>query len=619
MDSCGSWNTQTGEPLVRVNHGAPIRDLALSPDGRFLATAAGEAARVWDLGGNGRLVRALPHPFAVEGVSFDPAGGALMTIARDARVFDVAIVAAAGAARPAGQHHRGGVRALRVARLDGRARRPRHDLGLARAGGAPAPPCAAWGGCARRSPGAHRATSSRRRAPTTEPASFASTTAISSPSLPRTRIRSTGSRSLPTESTIATSSLDGSARIWAGALYARSEALLGHRSPIQPSGTSSSRRTDASSRRATTGPRASGSTRSTRSQSLSAARRPPGELSHSARDGGLIVTAGLDATIRFWRRNGTQVRSFAHPGTVVDLAVSPDGLLLLTAGQDGTARLWRFADGRFVRAFVHGAALRSATFDAKGTRIATAGSDGVARVWDAASGRVLRELRHGGVVTSVAFSPDGTRLATAGEDAEGRVWRLPGGKLLGKLVAHEDDVLSIAFSPDGKQLVTASLDADARLWNASTFGMCGFCAGHTAVVSDAAFSSDGRWIATAGPTTVGLWDPRDRPADRPRTPGLLRAWARAARPQRRVRTRQLADRECRRRRDRAHPSLRALRRGRAARETARAPARPARLEPDAGGARALHRRLAGRCDGGEHSPAPPCANVLGGEVAADDE
>jgi WD40 repeat protein len=501
-----TWNTQTGDPLVRVNHGASIRDLALSPDGRFLATAAGEAARIWDLAGDGRLVRALPHPFAVEGVSFDPAGGLLMSIARDARVFDVAtwqtqalldqpgnIVVAEFA--PSGSLVLTGGRDDLAMIWDWRApTAPRHRL---------APHgsdvlAVAW--------------SPRGDLVATASSDNAARVWRVDNGLPYSFLAAhsnqvTGVAFSPDGSTIATSSLDGSARIWTGAQYARSESLLGHRSP------------DSAVRAVAFTPDGSGVVTASNDgtarlwkhsvdpiATFVGRQTAAGRAVEFSRDGGLIVTAGLDATVRFWRRNGTEARSFAHPGAVVDLAVSRDGLLLLTAGQDGTARVWRFADGRFVRAFVHGAALRSATFDAAGTRIATAGDDGIARVWDAAGGRVLRELRHGGVVMSVAFSPDGTRLATGGDDAEGRVWRLPGGKLLGKLIDHEDDVLSIAFNQDGKQLVTGSLDADARLWNASTFELQRILRGHSAVVSKVAFSFDGRWVATAGPTTVGLWD-----------------------------------------------------------------------------------------------------------------
>ena len=81
------WDARSGARLARAVHGAPIRELAVSPDGRLVATAAGEAARVW-LAADGSPVARLPHPFAVAGVSFDRTGTQLLTVARDARIFD---------------------------------------------------------------------------------------------------------------------------------------------------------------------------------------------------------------------------------------------------------------------------------------------------------------------------------------------------------------------------------------------------------------------------------------------------------------------------------------------------------------------------------------------------
>ena len=81
------WDVRSGARLARAEHGAPIRDLAVSSDGNFVASAAGEAARVW-LATDGSQVARLPHPFSVERVSFSVTGGQLLTVARDARVYD---------------------------------------------------------------------------------------------------------------------------------------------------------------------------------------------------------------------------------------------------------------------------------------------------------------------------------------------------------------------------------------------------------------------------------------------------------------------------------------------------------------------------------------------------
>ena len=61
----------------------PIRELAVSPDGTLVASAAGEAARVWRTSDGARVMR-LPHSLSVDDVAFSSSGAQLLTLARDA-------------------------------------------------------------------------------------------------------------------------------------------------------------------------------------------------------------------------------------------------------------------------------------------------------------------------------------------------------------------------------------------------------------------------------------------------------------------------------------------------------------------------------------------------------
>jgi WD40 repeat protein len=499
------WNAHTGRRLGRVVHGAPIRALALSPDGRLLATAAGEAARVWSVA-DGSPVARLQHPFAVDGVSFDPAGTRLLTLARDARIFGVGnwgaapivldqpgqIVTASFA--PTGNLVATGGRDDLATIWDGSDGARRHQLEGHRGDVIEV----AW------SPsGAHVATASSDNGGRV----FRSDTGELLTFLGAHSNQVVGVAFSPDGRAVATASLDGSARVWSGSAYERSASLLGHSRSVldvtfAPNGLS-----------VVTGS-ADGSARLWKPSvdpvlSLVGRHEAAGRAVAVSPDGALIASAGLERVVRLWRREGIPVRAIPQPAGVIDVAFSADGRLLVAGGSDGIARVWRVRDGRALQSFDHGAPLTSTTFDPGGQRVLTAGQDGIARVWRRAGG-APRELRHGGgAVAAAAFSPNGVYAATAGADTEGRVWRVATGRLVGKLTGHHDDALtSIAYSPDGSRLVTSSTDADAHLWNATTLAHVRALVGHTAVVSDVAFSSDGRWIATAGPTTVGLWETR---------------------------------------------------------------------------------------------------------------
>ena len=66
----------------------PIRDLAVSSDGKLVASAAGEAARVW-LATDGSQVARLPHPALRRARLLQPfRRPSFSTVARDARLYD---------------------------------------------------------------------------------------------------------------------------------------------------------------------------------------------------------------------------------------------------------------------------------------------------------------------------------------------------------------------------------------------------------------------------------------------------------------------------------------------------------------------------------------------------
>ncbi len=494
------WETATGELIGSFDHGDPVNGVALSSDGRLLAGASGRSARVWDLDEE-RLVRALPHEAQVEDVAFDPVARVLLTIANDARVFDVRgwkqravldqpgtiLVAVFAATRPlvvtGGRDDLGAIWDWRTGTL--RHLLEGHGSDVTSVAFSPVGDLVATAS----------SDNSARAWRVADGELFSL--------LPAHSNVVTDISFAPDGLSIATTSLDGSGRIWSGAAFARSAALLGHSAPavrhvgFTPDGGSVVTASD------------DGTARVWHSNvdpvAAVVGRHDGAGRAVAYGFGGTIVSVGLDKTLRVWR-NLTLVRSIRLPADAVDVAVSPDGRLLATAGVDGRGLLWGAEDGRLVRSFPHGAPLTAIAFDASGGRLATAGEDGTARVWNTATGGAQGVLTHGGAVTGISFSRDGARLATAGVDGEGRVWRLRDRRLLGKLVGHENELTSIAFSPSGTQIVTASVDADARVWSVSTFRTQRLLRGHAAVVSEAVFSPDGRWIATAGPTTIGVWE-----------------------------------------------------------------------------------------------------------------
>ena len=229
-------------------------------------------------------------------------------------------------------------------------------------------------------------------------------------------------------------------------------------------------------------------------------------------DGVWLAMTGYDGAVSLWDvTDGQKLRVLGqHPGGVTGLDFSPDGSLVATSGlQNGDVYIWDALQGGLVYSFTaHYAPVWYVTFSPDGERLATASVDGTAKVWDAATGQELVTLAgHGGLVSVVAFSPDGTRLATSSFDTTVRVWDAASGQSLLTLSGHTSMVSWVAFSPDGRRLATAGVDGTARVWDASTGRPLLTLAGHVGVVIGVAFSPDGIHLASGGfDGTARIWD-----------------------------------------------------------------------------------------------------------------
>ena len=157
-------------------------------------------------------------------------------------------------------------------------------------------------------------------------------------------------------------------------------------------------------------------------------------------DGRTVASGGRDDIVRLWQIPAEP--EIRHTGAVSSMQFSPDGVTLAVGGQSGTAQVWNVAArnpagtpvGRLSTSFVDGS-----LFDANGRLFASVGggvtpADTWTRVWNMASGKEIGAPIHTGRVYAMAFSPDGTTLATSDNHGTVRLWdvgqsRPPAGSL----------------------------------------------------------------------------------------------------------------------------------------------------------------------------------------------
>jgi WD40 repeat protein len=276
-------------------------------------------------------------------------------------------------------------------------------------------------------------------------------------------------------------------------------------------------------------------------------------------DSQTLVSAGDDATVRFWEvASGKEMRSFTqetggHTGIVKSLSFGPDGRQLASCGRDSRAIIWEVSTGKIIQSIrashqyvgvaVHpdgqslvlagggqveilaisdGKLVKNlpgyvAALSGDGKWLASSTETGI-KVWDMTGGNDSRLFTSDILLSPdhLAFSPDGTLLAEGRRDGTARLWDVAGGRELHVLRGHSNMVTSVAFSPDGQRLATASHDRGVRIWDPTTGDLLmtlrDYPADPGAVLWSVAFSPDGRWLAAAYQDgSIRLWNGQDDP------------------------------------------------------------------------------------------------------------
>ncbi|MCP4446803.1 MAG: WD40 repeat domain-containing protein [Myxococcales bacterium] len=229
-------------------------------------------------------------------------------------------------------------------------------------------------------------------------------------------------------------------------------------------------------------------------------------------DGKTLYSAGADALIRAWK-HGTKKESVVVEGvggSVNRFLLTGDGHRVITGDQIGRVWAWDRASGNQIQAY--DGRRYSAIYDIAqspdGKLLAISGSARVVGVIDLERGQEIAELNPGDTAANfaVAFSPDGSLLATAGDGHKIQLWNTSDWTRRTTLSGHDGTVRALAFRPDGKTLISGGNDELVRVWDIDSGKETATLEGHKGVVTSIAIAPDGsQFVSSSRDRTALIW------------------------------------------------------------------------------------------------------------------
>ncbi len=273
-------------------------------------------------------------------------------------------------------------------------------------------------------------------------------------------------------------------------------------------------------------------------------------------DGRWLVSAHGDGAILLWdvadRRRA--VNFSGHSGPVRKVIFSPDGKSLVSGGDDGSAIIWdRASLCKQATLNGHEDSVRELIFPAQGGVIATVDGTATVKLWDIAQWKLQEALRlkkpdnneynmadaglspdlrwgvtrfavyeraSGRIVcdnkaisghyygfSAAAFSSDGRYLIGIGVNKQVSLLETGTWCMLAQRYAVDLDAVRVCFSPDGELLAIGDGNGAVWIWSVNPLKSLGQLGKHQTFVNAVTFSSDGRRVASASDDrTICLWD-----------------------------------------------------------------------------------------------------------------
>jgi WD40 repeat protein/serine/threonine protein kinase len=232
-------------------------------------------------------------------------------------------------------------------------------------------------------------------------------------------------------------------------------------------------------------------------------------------DGQSILSTSQEGLTLWDRKSGLRIQRVEWAGRSINaVAFSPEGERVLVA-QDKTLRLGELGKNSPIREFDgHGDPISDVAFAPSGRLVYLAagkpdtprgGSGPALRVWDVERNEEVRTFEGiKGPVVALAVSPDGQRILTRGDETMS-LWDALTGREMCRWEGPMGPCGNVAFLPGGRRALSCVKDKTVRLWDLDSGALIRSFPAHAENVGFLAVSPDGRRFLSAESNGHNLW------------------------------------------------------------------------------------------------------------------
>ena len=239
---------------------------------------------------------------------------------------------------------------------------------------------------------------------------------------------------------------------------------------------------------------------------------PDGRIVSGADQNGAVVWR----TVPSWhlaRAIGTGDEKSPLVNRVLTLDFSPDGQWLATGGgvpsRSGEVKIWKVSDSTLVREITpsHSDTIFGLSFSPDGKDLATASADKFVKIFDTGTGKLVKSLAgHTHYVLGVAWKADGRTIVSSGADKVVKLWAFPEGGQLKTIEGFNKEVTAVRYLGLGDEILTASGDTQVRLGNEEGKTLRSF-GGSKGYLFSMAVTPDAKVILGGGQDSIlRIWD-----------------------------------------------------------------------------------------------------------------